>query len=269
MDPVSIILLGIVQGITEWVPVSSKTQDTFVFLRVLHGDPALVVPVLLYLHVGTVLAAALYFRADIRNLARDLLDRPLEVKTLARREPGFLFTALLFTGLVGVPLLLLEILVLPNLNGSLLFAVMGAGLIATGAVLTLRKGTKTRGKEQAGWRDGVLTGLFQGLSVLPGVSRAGTSTTGLILRGFDSEASFHLSFLLSIPTVVLAEILFYLGGGLGKLPLVDGLALLAASFGSGYLAIDVVLRVVKRVNLGVLAIALGLLIIISGLAGAG
>ena len=101
------------------------------------------------------------------------------------------------------------------------------------------------------------------------ISRAGTSTTGLIWRGFDGESSFHLSFLLSIPTVFLAEILLYLGGGLFSLSPADGLLLAVASFAFGYLAIDAVLRVVRRVNLGYVALGMGILIIVVSLAGGG
>ncbi|HXW98301.1 MAG TPA: undecaprenyl-diphosphate phosphatase, partial [Methanomicrobiales archaeon] len=122
---------------------------------------------------------------------------------------------------------------------------------------------------EATWKDGVLTGLLQGLSTLPGISRSGTSTSGLIWRGFDSEASFHLSFLLSIPTVLLAEMVFYIGGSLVAIPPMDGLLLALASFVFGYLTIDAVLRIVKRVNLAYVALGMGIIIIVVGLAGAG
>jgi len=269
MDWFSILLLGLVQGVTEWIPVSSKTQDTLVYLSFLHGEPTLVIPILLYLHLGTLFAAILYFRSDLRQIAGELWRKPLDLRLHARGRPGFLFTALLCTGLVGIPLLLLEKRYFPELNGSLLFLVMGAGLVLTGVLLFSQRGTRLRGREEVTWRDGILTGLLQGLSTLPGISRAGTSTTGLIWRGFDGEGSFHLSFLLSIPTVLLAELIFYLGGGLLAFPFIDGLALAVASFVFGYLTIDIVLRVVKRVNLGYVCLGMGLLIIAVSLAGAG
>ncbi len=269
MDWFSILLLGLVQGVTEWVPISSKTQDTLVYLSFLHGDPSLLVPILLYLHLGTFLAAILYFRDDIREMLREFLERPMDARVHCRGKPGFLATALLFTGIVGIPLLFLEKRYFSGMDASLIFMVMGLGLILTGIFLLIQKRATLREKEEANWRDGVLTGLLQGLSILPGISRSGTSTTGLIWRGFDSESSFHLSFLLGIPTVLLAEMVFYIGGGLLTFPLADGMLLALTSFVSGYLTLDAVLKVVKRVNLGYVALAMGALIIAVSLAGAG
>ncbi|MDD1662662.1 MAG: undecaprenyl-diphosphate phosphatase [Methanomicrobiales archaeon] len=269
MDWPAILLLGLVQGITEWIPVSSKTQDTIVYLSFLDGDPALVVPILLYLHLGTFFAAILYFRSDLREMASELLKRPRDLRLHAGGRPGFLTIALLCTGLIGIPLLLLEQRFFPSMDGDLIFLLMGAGLVLTGFLLFYQKGARLRGREEVTWRDGILTGILQGFSVLPGISRAGTSTTGLIWRGFEGESSFHLSFLLSIPTVLLAEMVFYLGGGLLSFPLAEGLALALASFIFGYITIDIVLRVVKRVNLAYVCLVMGLLIIAVSLAGAG
>jgi len=269
MDILSIIVLGIVQGITEWIPVSSKTQDTFVYLQFLHGDPSSVVPVLLYLHIGTVIAAIVYFRRELLALASAFLARPADFRAHADGKIGFLFAALLGTGLVGLPLLLMEREFLPGLDAGLLLAAMGIGLFVTGFLLLRQKGAKMRTGAKAGWKDGIFTGLLQGLSILPGVSRAGTSTTGLIWRGFDSESSFHLSFLLSIPTVILAELVFYVGGGITAFPVADGLLLALSSLVFGYLALDAILIIVKKVNLAYVVFALGAIMLAAGLSGAG
>lgn len=269
MDIITIMVLGLVQGITEWVPVSSKTQDTFVYLKLFHGDPAAVVPILLFLHIGTVLAAIIYFRKEIAAMIGDFMKRPTDVRAHAQGKIGFLFTSLLFTGIVGVPLLLIEKKFFPSLDAGLLFIIMGVGLAVTGLMLAIRKATNERKTEDAGWKDGILTGLLQGLSVLPGISRSGTSTTGLIWRGFDSESSFHLSFLLSIPTVVIAELIFYVNGSLASFPITDGLLLALCSFVFGYLTLGALLRIVRGVNLAYVALALGLLMTIVGVLGAG
>jgi undecaprenyl-diphosphatase len=269
MDWFSIVVLGLVQGVTEWVPISSKTQDTFVYLRFLGGSPELVVPILLYLHLGTLLAAAIYFRKELGRIIQEIAGKPMKTKTYTEGRNGYLLSALFFTGLVGLPILYAEKKLLPAINGAGLYFLMGAGLIATGAMLLTQRRMKSRHAGEVGLADGAVTGIMQGLSTIPGISRSGTTSTALIWRGFDSEGAFNLSFLLSIPTVALTEVLFYVAEGGMKLPLADGVALAAASFVFGYVTLDAVLRAVKKANLGVLSIALGAVIIFSALTNAG
>jgi undecaprenyl-diphosphatase len=139
---------------------------------------------------------------------------------------------------------------------------MGIGLILTGLLLFSQKKMQFRRSESVDWKDGVFTGLLQGLSALPGVSRAGTTSTALIWRSFDSESAFQLSFLLSIPSVVMVEILFNLFSQAGNLPVMDGISLTFSSFIFGYLSLDITLYFVKRINIAYLAMLLGALIII-------
>jgi undecaprenyl-diphosphatase len=269
MDILSLLVLGVVQGITEWIPISSKSQVTFVYLTIFKGNISSILPILLYAHLGTLLAASLYFRKEIGSLVCAIREKPLDIGSHANGKAGFLFTALLFTGLLGVPLLLLEKTFFPNLDAGLLYAIMGAGLIITGFLLLSHKGEKTRTIKEVTWKDGVLTGLLQGLSTLPGISRSGTSTTGLIWRGFDSESSFYLSFFLSIPTVFFAEILLYVGGGLTTFPVMEGIVLFVSSFIVGYLTLDTLLKVVRKVNIAYVVLALGIIIILVGVSGIG
>ncbi|NYZ78522.1 hypothetical protein H0N99_00050 [Candidatus Micrarchaeota archaeon] len=267
MDFLTIILLGLTQGITEWIPISSKTQDAVVYAFLTGLRPQdIPLPMLLYLHIGTVIAATIYFRKEIMELINKFLNKPFDLRAHSRGEIGFLFTSLLFTGIIGLPLLFLEKELFPKLDASLLFTVMGVGLLLTGFLLLMQKGAKERKIRDSNWADGVLTGILQGFSILPGISRAGTSTTALIWRGFDSESSFHLSFLLSIPTVILAEFVLYVGG-LSSFPLYDGILLALFSFIFGYLVLDIILRIVKKVNMAYVAFALGVIIIAAGLLG--
>ena len=270
MNLLYLLLLGVVQGITEWIPVSSKTQVTFVYLRLFHGDPTLVIPILLYVHLGTVIAATIYFRSELISIIHEIAGNPLDIRRLASGKTGFLFVALLFTGIIGIPLLVAEKELFPTLDASLLYALMGAGLIVTGFLLLSHKRDNLRKAQSVSWKDGIITGILQGMSVLPGISRSGTSTTGLIWREFDSKSSFYLSFLLSIPTVILAEvILTYSSTGMNGLPVVDGLILLSTSLVIGYLTLDSLLRVIQRVNIAYVVFLLGALIIIVGISGIG
>ena len=175
MDLFQLLVLGTVQGITEWVPVSSKTLVTFTYLKFFQGDPALVIPILMYVHLGTVIAATIYFRHELAAIIAEIAGRPRDFHRHAGGKSGFLFTALVFTGLVGIPLLLLEQWFFPSLDGSIIYTMMGIGLIMTGFLLLSHKVGNTRDKDDVTWRDGILPGMLQGFSTLPGVSRSGTS----------------------------------------------------------------------------------------------
>lgn len=286
MDIIQIIILGFVQALTEWLPLSSKTMDTIVYTQFFNGDKAAILPLLLYLHIGTMVAAGIYFRKEIFQLAVKFFTglknarqhhggSPIRaVRALVSREAegrvGFLVAALAFTGIVGLPILLVETFVLPNLDAGALFSVMGAGLIVTGFMLTAQRKNRWRGYETAGWKDGVLTGALQGLSALPGVSRAGSTTTALVWRGFDAESAFHLSFLLSIPTVFCMEVVFWLAqGGVSAVPVSDGLLLAASSFLFGYLTIGVLTKIAHKINVASLAFVFGIMMLAFGLFGLG
>ena len=270
MDIVQIIVLGIVQAVTEWLPLSSKTMDTVVYTTIFGGSTGSVVSVLLFLHIGTLCAAAVYFRDEIIRLARQFLSAPTDVQRHANGEIGFLVTALVFTGIVGAPILLAEKFLLPNLKADALFILMGAGLVATGFLLSTQHKHRWRTAESTGWQDGILVGALQGLSTIPGVSRAGCSTTGLIWRGFDAESAFHLSFILSVPTVFCAEAVVWIAqGGVSALPIADGLALALSSFVFGYITIRSLINFAHRINVAFLAFLFGIMMLIFGIIGLG
>lgn len=278
MDPLSILILGLVQGVAEWLPISSKTLDTAVYLQLLGGSREAVVPMLLYLHLGTLLAALVYFRSQLLELARAgwkmLISRG---KTAARKdELLFYIAALLGTGVVALPLLWLSKNFLSNLDLGFLLALMGAGLIVTALLLHSQKGGhQDRAAGSAGPIDGLMVGMMQGLSVLPGLSRSGVTTTGLIWRRFNAYSAFELSFILSIPTVFFAEMvlwgyqLFADRSLLGALAVGDGLMLAAVSAVAGYLTIGALLRLARRLDFSLIAGAFGLLMLAAGLVNIG
>lgn len=273
MDILQIIILGIVQAVTEWLPLSSKTMDTVVYTQFFGGSMENVVGVLLFLHLGTLLAAAAYFRNEIMQVAKSFLRSPADWERHKGTEAGFLIVALAMTGVVGVPILAIEVFLLPGLDASALFMLMGAGLVATGFLLSSQRKNRFRAASSASAKDGILTGALQGLSVIPGVSRAGCTTTALIFRGFDAESAFHLSFLLSIPTVLVAELVLWAyqlaSGSVGNLPLQEGLLLAASSFFFGYLTIGALLKFAKDINVSSLAFLFGIMMLAFGLFGIG
>ncbi|MEM4554690.1 MAG: undecaprenyl-diphosphate phosphatase [Candidatus Anstonellaceae archaeon] len=264
-----IILLGLVQALTEWLPLSSKTISTLVYMEFFGYDSSTVISALLFLHFGTLLAATVYFRTHIRHLLKAFISNPFSLKANSESKIGFLFSSLVMTGLVGIPLLLAQKLALPLLDGNSIYILMGAGLIVTGFLLSSKKAMADRSAENATWKDGILVGALQGLSVLPGVSRAGATTAALVWRRFNPESAFQLSFLLSIPTIFAAEILFwgFQNGNFASLPIHDGVLLAASSFFFGYLTIDMLIKIAQKLNLAWLAFSFGIMMLLFGLWG--
>ena len=270
MDIFQIIVLGLIQAITEWIPLSSKTMDALAYLQFFNGEPEKLVSVLLFLHLGTLLASAIYFRREIAIFAKGFLSSPTNIRLQSKSRAGFLISALVMTGIVGVPLLAIEYFLLPNMDGGLLLSVVGAGLVLTGFLLSTQHKHRWRTVESATWEDGIMVGAMQGLSTLPGVSRAGTTTTALIWKGFDAENSFRLSFLLSIPTVFCAEIaLWAFQGGVSAVPVEEGLVLAGSSFFFGYLTIGALINIAQKINVASLAFIFGIIMLVAGLIGAG
>ncbi|MEM4633706.1 MAG: undecaprenyl-diphosphate phosphatase [Candidatus Anstonellaceae archaeon] len=260
------LILGLIQALTEWLPLSSKTMVVFTYIKLLGGSPEKILPILIYLHAGTLLASIIYFRKDISNLATSMIAS----RKILDGKQGFLASSLLFTGLIGLPLLAAEKYFFPMFDASALLFLMGAGLVATGFLLTTQNKNRWRDSSSANWRDGVVTGALQGLSVLPGVSRAGTTTAALIWRGFDANSAFRLSFLLSIPTVFAAEMLIWAAEGSNwPMPASDGALLILSSFVFGYLTIDSLLKIAQRMNVAWLAFLFGIMMLLFGLLGIG
>ncbi len=145
--------------------------------------------------------------------------------------------------------------------GEALLALTGTALIVTGLV---QKGAQTEGartSESLESSDGVILGLVQGLSAVPGLSRSGLTTSALLIRNYSGEESFRISFIMSVPAVFAAAVgLMYLEGAP---PLESGLLIsLVSSFFSAYLSIDVLLRVARRVRFWGLCVFLGTLAIL-------
>ncbi len=217
------LLLGILQGITEFLPVSSSGH-----LKIGAALLGIETPDLLFdivLHVGTLLAVVLVYRETLLTIARDLLKSLqilLRAGTLAdalalqgTRLALLILTATVPTGLIGLSLD--EIL-----DGPLVTpAIVGAALLVNGVILLASRRADARQQAQAGatspagpwsvWGLGLLgalaVGVAQGIAVMPGLSRAGLTITACLLLGVERENAARFSFLLSIPAILGALVL--------------------------------------------------------------
>ncbi len=181
------ILLGAVQGMTEFFPVSSSAHLA-IFQKLLGIDGrGLVFPIVL--HLGTLSATVLYFRRDILRM---LLDRKQLLLAAA---------VTLITGAIAFPLkgLVERMFSCPRLAA---FA-----LLATGTALIMAGRVRVSGRKDVSFGDAVFMGAAQGIAVLPGISRSGATISSLLFRGIERETCFKFSFIAGIPAVAGAALL--------------------------------------------------------------
>ncbi|MBI4360385.1 undecaprenyl-diphosphate phosphatase [Candidatus Micrarchaeota archaeon] len=246
------ILLGILQGVTEWLPVSSKSQvmlSAVSFLG-LNGLDALKLSLLL--HAGTALAAVAYYRKTLWKLFLELGDVKKTSHTFR-----FLFTSTAVTAAVALPLYLAYRGSFDVNNARILTALIGLGLLATALLLHVKpKGL--RKENELTWKDAAFAGLLQAFSVLPGISRSGTSTAALLWRNVSQDEALRLSFLMSIPMVAAAQIAFFFIEGLPAIGWTQALVMVASSFVAGYFSIEALLRIARHVSFAWFCAGLGL-----------
>ncbi len=251
MDPVHALVLGIVQGAAEFLPLSSSGH--LVLIPWLLGWPAPGLAFDAFLHLGTAVAVIAYFWRDLLSLAgawlgslrdRSLADSP-------QRRVAWLI--LLGTVPAAVTGLLLEDLFEELFANP---AAVGVFLLVTAALLAAseRWSRQEHQAEEMTWLDGLWVGIGQACAIAPGLSRSGTTIAAGLWRGLTRPVAARYSFLLSVPIVVGAGLLQArkLLGGLDTpwLPLALGFL---ASAGVGYLCIHLLLGFVQRRRLHVFA----------------
>jgi undecaprenyl-diphosphatase len=238
-------LLGLVQGLTEFLPVSSSAHVRIAgALLPSGGDPGAAFTAIT--QIGTETAVLLYFRRDICWIAVawcGALARPR-----AASSPDARLGWLILLG--TLPIALLGLALKHQIEGNLRdLHVTATMLIGFGLVLGLadRLGARRRSLERLGWRHGLLLGLAQALALVPGVSRSGGTISAALLLGYTREAAARYSFLLAIPAV-LASGVFELADSWGKAnPIGAGPTLLATviAFIVGYGVIVAFLRLLR------------------------
>jgi len=249
-------LLGILQGLTEFLPVSS-TAHLALAQRFLPGfaQPGILFDVLL--HVGTLFALVVYFRARIVATITGTLSSDPAERRRAWKLVGLLVLAVGLTGVVTMPLMRFAI------EGMTEFRRMGVALLGTAALLFVAqrvgasRGERGRSLEEIRPRDAALVGACQSVSaILHGFSRSGNTISVGLFAGLSRRAAAEFSFLLSIPTILAAAAVENLHAYRHRTgPLVVGSALPAYVVGMlvaavvGYFAISALLRVVVSMRL--------------------
>jgi undecaprenyl-diphosphatase len=253
LDLFQAVSLGVIQGLTEFLPVSSSGH--LVLMQNLFGlkEPELLLDICL--HVGTLLAVIVVFLRDIGELLTTLLKTPQKikaaggVKSLYESDETFRLGILIICG--SIPTALLGILFSKKADaifGSV--ALVGIALLVTGATLWMTRYMTTRkGRFQLemSMLDAVIIGIVQGLAIIPGISRSGSTIAAGLFLGVNREVAGRFSFLLSLPAILGALIFSIDADVIGtSAPLSLILAGSVVSAIVGYLALIILLKVVKK-----------------------
>jgi undecaprenyl-diphosphatase len=259
------LLAGVVQGVVEWLPVSSQ-GNLALFLTAVGTSPATALQLALFLQVGTTLSAATYYRTEVVAAARAAPAwRPGRAFEGPQAVLSFLVVGSVATGAVGLPLYVLAVDVASELAGGVFVAGIGVLLIATGVVQLASESVGLGDRSSPTLLDACLVGGVQGLAILPGVSRSGVTTSALLFRSYEPPQAFRLSFLLSIPASVSAAALTVAGaGGLPGISPAAAAVALATSALVGYLTIGGLMRLVERIPFWAVCFGLGGLAVVGG-----
>jgi undecaprenyl-diphosphatase len=244
MNTLHAIVEGIVQGLTEFLPISSSAHLRIVPAIAGWEDPGAAFTAVIQL--GTMAAVLLYFRTDLWNIARGLLAGlrdPAARRTLEWRLGLYIILGTIPIAIIGLALKdTIE-------NEFRTLELIGVALILAGLVLAWseRAGREQRSIEDLQPRDAAIIGLAQAAALVPGVSRSGATISAGLFLGLDRTSAARYSFLLSVPAVVLSG-LFELrhvgdGGGPGAMPTIVGTVL---AFVVGYASIAWLLRYITH-----------------------
>lgn len=252
MNTIEAIVLGAIQGLTEFLPVSSSGH--LVLFQNLFGlkEPELLFDICL--HVGTLAAVLIVFYREILDILTALVRIPGRLRSaggianLLAGDRSIRMALLIVVG--SIPTAVIGLLfkeITDRLFGSL--TIVGCMLLVTGTLLWLTRAIRSQGRpvEQTTLKDAIVIGIVQGLAILPGISRSGSTIATALFLGVDRTVAGRYSFLLSIPAIVGALALSLDTPELHTtIPLETILAGSVISAAIGWLALLILLRVVDR-----------------------
>ena len=239
LSSVEILILSIIQGVSEFLPISSIAHLVLVSKYYVFNNQNLLIDICL--HLGSLLAIIIYFRDDLFNFVK---NKKFLIKILIGTIPiipiGYIFFQ---TGLINQ---------LRNLE------VIGWTSFAFGILLYISDKTKIKKKIETDFsnKSAIFIGMFQVLALIPGVSRSGITITSGRLLGFNRFDSAKVSFLLSIPTLLAASILGIYNIYKEASPELNFLAIIAVifSFIFSYLTIMIFLNFIKKFSLKIFVV---------------
>jgi len=268
---IAFIIIAILQGLFEWLPISSSGQTFIVSMNIFGISPEEAYSLAIWLHLGTTLAVLLKFRTDFFKIFRSFLPKKYVVDEIDIKKRNWLIYATLGSGITALPLYFIFRIIISGAftayQGDLITLIISGLLIITGIILL--KTRKIYGKNTLEEiskdfipKDSFLSGLIQGVSILPGISRSGITVSAILLEKYNQDNALRLSFLMSVPVAIasiIVDIIIGEGSIFGTLNFFLIISTTLISFLVGYLTIEFLLRVAQKISFGYFCILYGVL----------
>ena len=259
------IVLGIIQGITEWIPISSEGFLLLVssnFFGEINLE--LFLRQALFLHLGTFFAALIYFRKEVKELFDGAMDYK-HSSPETKRTLRFLLIATFVSGILGLAIInfldLVQIQKLPLTSASINFLI-GFLLIITGFLQIKSSSAGYKREYHLNNSDGVILGIAQGVAIFPGLSRSGLTVSSFLFRNFNETTALKLSFIMSLPIVLIGNLVLNFRDLVFIKEMFFGFLL---AFVFGLLTIHLLMEFSRKVRFGYFVVFFGLLAIIAGI----
>ncbi len=254
MDLIQAIVLGVLQGVTEWLPISSEAMVTL-FGKFMFGfEYSEALSNAIWLHVGTSLSAIIYFRNEIIDIIKSILTRNGNKDLLI-----FLIITTVLSGVIGVSIMLF--LFNLQIHDGLFTILIGLFLLGISVMQKkLKAGRETKLKPV----NAILPGIVQGLAIIPGISRSGITTATLILHKYSLEKALKLSFIMSIPVTIGAQFVLPIikqGFVVSDMMLLSG----AVAAITGLVTIKILIEFANKTNFAKATAILGIIVLILGI----
>ncbi|MHA1909357.1 MAG: undecaprenyl-diphosphate phosphatase [Candidatus Thorarchaeota archaeon] len=253
------IIVALIQGLVEWLPISSEGQAVLFAYNFSNVPPESLITLVVWLHLGTALAVIVRYPRTILDviIIRDrVLFRQLLIATLC-------------TAITAVPLYFVVKESIILFNGEIINILVGILLIVTAIILYLPTRTDTAEIEYVDTSDKVaaVTGLVQGFSVFPGLSRSGVTVSALLMQRVDKETALRFSFLMSVPAVLGIFALEMMLGDVvvPSISVLDLVIIEIIVFVVGLASMEFLLRLARRVSFWKLCVVLAVIAILFGI----
>lgn len=266
------IILGAIQGITEWIPVSSEGMVVLAKTHLFQSQESLntLINYALLLHLGTFFAALIYFWKDIVSVVKALPSLcpccPMKSCTAQTSDAQKLLIFLTLTTTISGSLGILVVKAFSRLvygfpHATMAITLLIAGcLIITGFLQFKATSLGKRTDKDLTPLDGILMGIIQGFATLPGLSRSGTTIAILLFRNFDKKQALRLSFLMSMPLILLGNIIM----NYKQLVMVSDMWLgVLTAFVVGLISINLFMKVTEKINFGLFLMIIGGLMLLA------